>query len=261
MARGLVGIVGEAACQVRQSGTACATKVIGHLSRGGAVVQLIGECERLGVILIEEALVVDASVEGGARHLHISAAVVAEVGHVVAIHHRSGGTCALDVHTVHLGGEVQYADRIDLITEGEASHGKWGLHVVPRGHDLRDTVVLNLLQFGGGVTWFVVGGHGVDAVGELTLLTAHEGTGTELLGSCLGTEGSVVAVHALGSLGILLVHHDVQYTSGSFGIVLGTWVGNHLDALNGGGGHALEYHRGVRREHDVRHTINIDLEI
>ena len=80
-----------------------------------------------------------------------------------------------------------------------------------------------------------------------------------------GADGAVVAVHAVtlcwaASDRHLLVHHNVQHTRGTLGIVLCTRVGHHLNALHGRGGHALEHHRRVRGEHHVGHAVDIHFE-
>ena len=245
---GLVIVLRVAAREVGQPHAPRATEGVCGLSGGRTVVQLVGECQRLCVLLVEEALVVDASAEGGARVLHVGTAVVAEVCDIVAPHLRGGGARALHRHRVHLCRGVEHAHLTELVAQGEAPHGERGLHVAGRGHDLRDTIVLNLLQFGRGVTRFVVAGHGVDTIGELPLLAADEGTPAKLLGACRGADRAVVTVHAIALRGHapgsrhLLVHHDVEHARGSLGIVLRTRVGHHLDALHGRGRHALEHH-------------------
>ena len=92
-------------------------------------------------------------------------------------------------------------------------------------------------------------------------MTVDKGTGPQLFVTCRSTQCTVIAVQTLGCLGVLLVHHDVQHTGRALGIILRTRVGHYLDALHGGGGHALEHHRGVGREHHVGHTIDIHLEV
>ena len=58
---GLILILRETVGQI-YNGRAC-TKVVGHLGGGGAVVQLVGQSQALGVLLVEETLVVDTSAE------------------------------------------------------------------------------------------------------------------------------------------------------------------------------------------------------
>ena len=79
---GLIRIIREAVSQVDiVRGNA---KVIRHLRGGRTVVQLIGQRQTLGVVLIEEALVVDASIKRGTRHLHVCGTAVVETS-VIAV--------------------------------------------------------------------------------------------------------------------------------------------------------------------------------
>ena len=54
----------------------CGAEVVGHIGRGGAVVELVSKGQRLGVLLVEETLVVETSVERGARILHVGGAAI-----------------------------------------------------------------------------------------------------------------------------------------------------------------------------------------
>ena len=108
------------------------------------------------MLLVEEALVVEASVERGARVLHIGAAIVAEIGDVIAIHLGSGGALALHRHGVDLCRQVQGTHLVELIAQRQASHREGSLHFIAGGHDLRHTVVLDLFQFGLGIAWLIV---------------------------------------------------------------------------------------------------------
>ena len=216
------------------------------------------------MLLVEEALVVEATIERGTRVLHIGSATITEaIAISITTHRGQRGTCALHRHRVHLCRKVQGTHLIELVTERQTSHRKRGLHVVAGGHQLTGTSLafLDLLHLCSGVTRLIVGGHHIDTVGEFALLTIDKGTGTQLLITCRGTQGTVIAVQALGCLRVLLIHHDIQYTGCALGIVLRTRVGHHLNTLHGGSGHALEHHRRIRREHHVGHAIHIYLEI
>ena len=53
-------------------------EVVGHLGGGWAVAQLVSKDERLGACLVEETLIVEASVERSTGILHIRCTGVAE---------------------------------------------------------------------------------------------------------------------------------------------------------------------------------------
>ena len=140
-------------------------KEVGHLRLGRTVLQLVGQCQRLGVVLIEEALVVEASVERGARVLHLRRAVVAEAVAVGrSAHLGQRGASGLHRHRVHLCREVQHAHRVDLVAQRQASHRERGLQVVVRGQQLAVAVRLNLLGLRRRVAGLVIRGHHVGAV-------------------------------------------------------------------------------------------------
>ena len=242
---GLVLILGIAVGEVDKCRRRA--EVAGHLGGGRTVVQLVGQYQRLRACLIEEVLVVETSAERCARVLHIRRTAIAEAIAKITAH--GGGRCAgtLHAHTVDRGRGVDGAHGAELITQREASHGERGLHFVFRSHQLRHAVVLNLLHLGGGVSRLVVTIHGIGAIRELALLSADECTSAHLLGTCRCTNRAVVAVHAWSSCRrCLSVHHDVQDARRTLGIVFGTGIGHHLDALHGRGRHAFEHHRGIR---------------
>ena len=127
MARRIVLVVRVAVCQVDV--VRCGIEVVGHLRLGRTVVQLIGQSQRLGVVLIEEALVVDASVERSTAVLHVCGTAVAEVTALSAYRSR-GSAVTLHRHAVHLSRQIQHAHGIYLITQCQTTHHKRGLHVV-----------------------------------------------------------------------------------------------------------------------------------
>ena len=61
---GLIIVVRITVGQVDELGAGA--EVVGHLRGGGTVVQLIGEAQRVGVLLVEEMLVIEAAAERGA---------------------------------------------------------------------------------------------------------------------------------------------------------------------------------------------------
>ena len=54
------------------------SEVVGHLGGGRTVVQLVGKCKRLSVLLVEEMLEVEAAAERRARVFHIGCATICE---------------------------------------------------------------------------------------------------------------------------------------------------------------------------------------
>ena len=112
---GLVLVLRVTACQVGQAGATGTAEGVGRLGGGRTVVQLVGEGDRLGVLLVEEALVVEASAERGTGVLHICFAVVTEVRDIIAAHHGGGATSALHRHGVELGRCIDGAHLVELI--------------------------------------------------------------------------------------------------------------------------------------------------
>ena len=138
---------------------------VGHLRLGRTVLQLVGQSQRLCVVTIEEALVVEAAVERSARVLHIRRAAVAEAVAVGRSAHRGHrGTRGLYRHRVDLCREVQHAHRVDLVAHRQTSHREGRLQVVLRGQQLAVTVRLYLLSLSRRVSGFVIRGHHVGAV-------------------------------------------------------------------------------------------------
>ena len=86
MVEGLILILRVAVCQVDviRGGA----KGVGHLRLGGAIVELIGEGQRLGALLVEETLVVEATIERGTRVLHIGGAAITETIAISIATHR-----------------------------------------------------------------------------------------------------------------------------------------------------------------------------
>ena len=83
--------------------------------------------------------------------------------------------------------------------------------------------------------------------------------------SDLATQRSVVAVHGGSATGVSAAHevaveHEIEHAACSFGVVLGSWVGHHFNALDCCGRHILEDHGGVGVEHHVGFAVHIDLE-
>ena len=90
-----------------------------------------------------------------------------------------------------------------MVAKGQTPHGERGLDFVLRGQQLRDAAVLNLFRLGSRVARGVIAGHHVGAVRQLTLLATQEDAATQLTVAGSGTDRTVVAVHALGTLRIL----------------------------------------------------------
>ncbi len=104
--------------------------------------------------------------------------------------------------------------------------------------------------------------HHIGTERQFPLLTTDETAATPASVACLGADAAIIAVHTASTHGgcSLFVHHDVQHTGASFGIILGTRIGDHLNALHHRGRHGLEYLTGSRRHHHVGLAVNIHLE-
>ena len=87
-----------------------------------------------------------------------------------------------------------------------------------------------------------------------------ETTGTQALRANVAADSGIVSVQA----GLRLwcpVHDDVQHAARSLSVVGSTRVGDDLNVLDGRGGHVLEDHAGVLREHGIGLAIHIHLEV
>ena len=119
----------------------------------------------MGVLIVEETLIVKTATERRAFVFHVGGAAITETITIgQSVYCRECRAVGLHIHGVHGDIGIQYAHGVELIAQAQTTHSERCLQVIVGSQNLGGTVILNLFHLCRCVARLVVTGHHVDAV-------------------------------------------------------------------------------------------------